>query len=292
MGLIIAYILFLLNLLSIIPTMYPLYIWKLVTTGSLRRFGDRLLLKVGEVWIENNYRISRMLYGVQFEVIGEGYKNLKQDGSYMIICNHQSWSDIYIIQSVLNRKIPLIRFFIKDSLKYVPILGHAWLALDFPFVKRSSREQLKKNPELATKDLENVKKVCEKFAGMPFSILNFLEGHRRTPERVQKLLKKNPYKNLLRPHSGGISVVSTALRNSLDAFIDLTIVYPTENPSFLDLMRGKIRKLKVFVEVIPASLVPIEENEQFAPMSKKMKRWVDERWALKDDLITKEKQPK
>lgn len=268
--------------------MYPLYIWKLLTTGSVRRFGDRLLVKVGEAWIENNYRISRFLYGVQFEVIGENFKNLKPNGSYMIICNHQSWSDIYIIQSVLNRKIPLIRFFIKDSLKYVPVLGHAWLALDFPFVKRSSREQLKKNPELATKDLENVKKVCEKFNGMPFSILNFLEGHRRTPERMQKLLKKNPYKHLLRPHSGGISVVSTSLRNSLDAFIDLTIVYPTENPSFLDLMSGKIRKLKVFVDVIPREQVPIEENEQFAPMSKKMKRWVDERWSLKDALIEKE----
>lgn len=159
MGLIIAYILFLLNLMSIIPTMYPLYIWKLVTTGSWRRFGDRLLLKVGEAWIENNYRISRMLYGVQFEVIGEGYQNLKQDGRYMIICNHQSWSDIYIIQSVLNRKIPLIRFFIKDSLKYVPILGHAWLALDFPFVKRSSREQLKKIQNLPPK----IWKMSKKF---------------------------------------------------------------------------------------------------------------------------------
>ncbi|XDD42077.1 acyltransferase [Leptospira sp. WS60.C2] len=288
MGLIIAYILFLLNLVWIIPTMYPLYIWKLLTTGSLRRFGDRLLVKVGEAWIENNYRISRFLYGVQFEVIGENFQDLKSNGSYMIICNHQSWSDIYIIQSVLNRKIPLIRFFIKDSLKYVPVLGHAWLALDFPFVKRSSREQLKKNPELASKDLENVKKVCEKFNGMPFSILNFLEGTRRTPERMKKLLKKNPYKHLLRPHSGGISVVSTSLRNSLDAFIDLTIVYPTENPSFLDLMRGKIRKLKVFVDVIPRDEVPIEENEQFAPMSKKMKRWVDERWVIKDALIEKE----
>ncbi|MCW7463545.1 acyltransferase [Leptospira limi] len=288
MGLIIAYILFLLNLLWIIPTMYPLYIWKLLTSGSVRRLGDRLLVKVGEAWIENNYRISRFLYGVQFEVVGENFKNLKPNGSYMIICNHQSWSDIYIIQSVLNRKIPLIRFFIKDSLKYVPVLGHAWLALDFPFVKRSSREQLKKNPELATKDLENVKKVCEKFNGMPFSILNFLEGHRRTPERVAKLLKKNPYKHLLRPHSGGISVVSTSLRNSLDAFIDLTIVYPTENPSFLDLMSGKIRKLKVFIDVIPREQVPIEENEQFAPMSKKMKRWVDERWTAKDALIEKE----
>lgn len=288
MGLIIAYILFLLNLVWIIPTMYPLYIWKLLTTGSLRRFGDRLLVKVGEAWIENNYRISRFLYGVQFEVIGENFQDLKPNGSYMIICNHQSWSDIYIIQSVLNRKIPLIRFFIKDSLKYVPVLGHAWLALDFPFVKRSSREQLKKNPELASKDLENVKKVCEKFNGMPFSILNFLEGTRRTPERMKKLLKKNPYKHLLRPHSGGISVVSTSLRNSLDAFIDLTIVYPTENPSFLDLMRGKIRKLKVFVDVIPRDEVPIEENEQFAPMSKKMKRWVDERWVIKDALIEKE----
>ncbi|MDF3818938.1 acetyltransferase [Leptospira sp. 96542] len=290
MGLILAYILFILNLVWLIPVVYPIYFIKLIFKNSIRRKADSFLVKIGEIWIENNYRISKFLYGVKFEIISSDLDKLRYNGSYLIISNHQSWSDIYIIQSILNRKIPFIRFFIKDSLKYVPILGQAWSALDFPFVKRSKKEELKKNPELANRDLENVRSVCRKYIGKPFSILNFLEGHRRTPERIQKLIKKNPYKHLLRPHSGGISVVTTALHKELDGFIDLTIVYPKENSSFLELMSGKIRKLKVYLHYIPIDSVPFEQSEQFAPMSKNMKRWVDERWKFKDSILEQEKQ--
>lgn len=290
MGLIIAYILFILNLLWLIPIIYPVYFLKLIPIVSIRKSVDGFLVWIGEIWIQNNYRISQILFGVQFEVHSVDWAHLSTNGRYMLVCNHQSWSDIYIIQSVLNRKIPLIRFFIKEQLKYVPILGTAWLALDFPFVKRSSKKDLIKNPELAHQDLQNVRNVCKKFIGYPFSILNFVEGTRRTPEKVAKLAKKNPYNHLLRAHSSGISVVSTALKNELDGYIDLTIVYPKENPSFLDLMSGEIKKVKVFIHFIPSKDIPMEENENLAPLSKAMKRWIDERWRQKDELLSREKQ--
>lgn len=289
MSLIIAYILFIGNLLWLIPIIYPVYFLKLLPFKAIVYYADAFLVRIGETWIQNNYRISKLLFGVEFEIHSTDMDKLSHKGHYMLICNHQSWSDIYIVQSILNRKIPLIRFFIKEQLKYVPILGTAWLALDFPFVKRSSKKDLIKNPDLAHQDLQNVRNVCKKFESFPFSILNFVEGTRRTPEKVLKLAKKNPYKNLLRAHSSGISVVGTALKSVLDGFVDITIVYPKENPSFLDLMSGKIRKVKVFIEFIPISEIPIEENENFAPLSKPMKRWIDSRWQKKDEILNQEK---
>ncbi len=285
MKLIAAYFLFILNLLWLIPLIYPLLFLKFIPIQTLKAFADKVLVSIAEIWIQNDYRISTFMFGIKFEVQGLDHPEISYHKNYMIICNHQSWSDIYVIQSVLNRKVPFIRFFTKDSLKWVPILGQAWLALDFPFVKRSKREDLIKNPALANRDIDSVRKVCAKFKNIPFCILNFVEGTRRTPERMKKLVKKNPYQYLLRPHSGGISVVATELRESLHGVLDLTLIYPNDKSTFYDLMQGNVRAIKVIIDFIPISEVPVETNPQYAPMSKAMKRWVDDRWQKKEEAL-------
>lgn len=288
MKLFVTYVLFILNLLWLLPILYPFLLLKFIPFAFSKRWADKVLVGISEIWIQNNYRISVLMYDIKFEIKGLENPNISYDKSYMIISNHQSWADVYVIQSVLNRKIPFIRFFIKNSLKWVPILGQAWVALDFPFVKRSKKEDLIKNPELATKDLQNVREVCKKYSHIPFSILNFVEGTRRTPEKMLKLAKKNPYRYLLRPHSGGVSVVATEIKDFLHGFLDLTLVYPEDRSSFYDLMRGNVKAIQVIVEFIPIAEVPIEESPQYAAMSKKMKRWIDERWVQKDEKIAKE----
>lgn len=288
MKLFITYVLFISNLLWLIPIIYPLLVLKFFPIKAIRNFADGILVFVGEIWIQNDYRISKLMYGISFDVEGLDNPEISYDKSYLIVSNHQSWADIYVIQSVLNRKVPFIRFFIKDSLKYVPILGQAWVALDFPFVKRSKKEDIIKNPDLANQDLQNVRNVVSKFKRKPFCILNFVEGHRRTPERMKKLKKKNPYQYLLRAHSSGISVVATELKDSLHGILDLTLIYPDDQSTFLDLMSGDVRKIKVKINFIPISAVPIEENKDHAPISRKMKRWIDERWLIKDELLIKE----
>ena len=56
----------------------------------------------------------------------------------MVNCNHQRWVDILVLQHLLNRRIPLLKFFLKQQLIYVPVIGLAWWALDFPFMRRHS----------------------------------------------------------------------------------------------------------------------------------------------------------
>lgn len=91
----------------------------------------------------------------------------------------------------------MLKFFLKKELIWVPFLGLAWWALDFPFMKRYSRKFLAANPHLAGKDLESTKKACEKFKHTPVSVMNFVEGTRFTPEKHQR--KNSPYAHLLPP---------------------------------------------------------------------------------------------
>src|SRR5690554_851256 len=71
--------------------------------------------------------------------------NLDKNGWYFVISNHQSWVDILVLQHALNGRIPLLKFFLKQELIKVPIMGAAWWALDFPFMKRYSKAYLEKH---------------------------------------------------------------------------------------------------------------------------------------------------
>ena len=66
----------------------------------------------------------------------EGLGSLRPDSWYLVNCNHRSWVDIFVLQRVLNRRIPLLKFFLKRELIWVPVIGLAWWALDFPFMQR------------------------------------------------------------------------------------------------------------------------------------------------------------
>jgi len=68
-----------------------------------------------------------------------------------------------------------MKFFLKRELIWVPIMGIAWWALDFPFLRRHSFEFLKKNPAQKGKDFAATLKACEKFSHTPTSVMNFLE---------------------------------------------------------------------------------------------------------------------
>jgi 1-acyl-sn-glycerol-3-phosphate acyltransferase len=52
-----------------------------------------------------------------------------------------------VLQYVLNRRIRPLKFFLKQELIWVPVIGLAWWALGFPFMKRYSKAYLEKHPE-------------------------------------------------------------------------------------------------------------------------------------------------
>jgi 1-acyl-sn-glycerol-3-phosphate acyltransferase len=217
----------------------------LVPITAFTKQADRLIIFLAETWIANNTWMMTHYTALDIRQTIDGV--LKPDGHYLVLANHQSWSDIPILQGVFNHKIPFMRFFLKSQLIWVPILGLAWWALDFPFMKRYSKSQIQKNPKLAGSDLAATRKACEKFSGKPVSIMIFPEGTRFTVAKHQHF--KSPYSNLLKPKSGGISYALDAMGSGLHQIIDVSIYYPNGKPSVYDLFADKIKTVYIDISV-------------------------------------------
>ncbi|GAA5135928.1 acyltransferase [Thalassotalea piscium] len=232
-------------------------------------------------WVAINTVNQKLFTNLTIDVSGVEDLNPKQ--WYLVICNHQSWVDIVILQRVLHGKIPFLKFFLKKELIYVPFLGIAWWALDFPFMKRYSQSFIKKNPHLKGKDIETTKKACAKFKYKPVSVMNFIEGTRFTDEKHKK--QGSNYKNLLKPKAGGIGFVLSTMGDSLNKVVNVTIYYPEGKPNFIDFLCGKIKKVQVVVDTqdIDQRLLGDYVNDRSHKIN--FQKWVNQLWAEKDQLL-------
>ena len=197
-------------------------------------------------WITINNINQNIFSRTRFNV--QGLEGLTTKDWYLVISNHQSWVDILVLQRVFNRKIPFLKFFLKKELIWVPFIGIAWWALDFPFMRRYSKAFLTKNPHLKGKDLETTKKACEKFQHKPVSVMNFIEGTRFTEQKWQK--SGETYSKLLPPKAGGIAFVLSAMGTRLTRLVDVTIHYPEGTPSYWDFVSGKVSNINVNIKTI------------------------------------------
>ena len=165
---------------------------KLLPIAPWQKAISYLLDGCATAWISVNNLNQNITGSTKWEV--KGLEDLSPDDWYMVISNHQSWVDIVVLQRLFNRKIPFLKFFLKKELIWVPFLGIAWWALDFPFMRRYSKAFLAKNPHLKGKDLETTRKACEKFRSKPVSIMNFVEGTRWTEVNTKRrMLNTNTY---------------------------------------------------------------------------------------------------
>ncbi|MFZ5527146.1 MAG: acyltransferase [Pseudomonadota bacterium] len=257
--------------------MVPVALVKLlVPIKPVRKVADVLLNFIAETWIQNNNLWVRWANRKPWHLPDASH--LSRKGWYLVSCNHQSWADILVLQRVFNRRIPMLKFFIKHELIYVPILGLAWWALDFPFMRR-------KGGASVAQDLAVARKACEKFRVIPTSVISFLEGTRYTQAKHDK--QKSPYKHLLRPKTGGIAMALETLGDQFDALLDVTIVYPKGVPEFHHLLLGQVDDVIVtFREVpIPKSLQMPEDSTASAYRAE-LQAWMGEMWARKDAEIS------
>jgi 1-acyl-sn-glycerol-3-phosphate acyltransferase len=211
----------------------------------------------------------------------EGDVRLRNDGHYLVLANHRSWVDIPVLQLVFNRRIPSLRFFLKQQLFWVPLLGLAWWALDFPFMKRYSRETLAKRPELAGRDVEATRRACERFRHIPVSIMNFVEGTRFTA--AKHAAQQSPFKHLLKPKAGGVAFVLGAMGDALHAILDVTIAYPHGKPSLGDLFANRIPEVRVHTRELPIPADLVGGDYQNDPaFRERFQAWVNTLWEEKD----------
>jgi 1-acyl-sn-glycerol-3-phosphate acyltransferase len=282
-----------LNLLAVVVytvlAMIPLTLFAvgklLAPSQRVRDFFHQRLIRAVEFWSGcNNFLIS-LYRKTEWDIeIPEG---LEYSGHYMLGCNHQSWVDILALQKCFNRRLPVLTFFIKHELIYVPLLGFAWWAMDYPFMRRYSRAEIARNPSLAGKDLERARISCERLREVPFAMMSFPEGTRFTAEKREKT--NSPYRHLLKPKVGGTGVVMYALGDRLQSMIDVTITYPSdkkEAPSFLDLMMGRIPKIIVRARELEIPQHLLGRNfRNDRGIRRELEEWINQVWREKDELI-------
>ncbi|SFM89178.1 acyltransferase [Marinobacter pelagius] len=273
----------LLNTLILFPFLLLFALIKLIIPVTpVRKFCTVVLNNIAWVWIGFNNLLMDILHKVEWDV--RGVENLCREHWYFVTCNHQSWADIPAIQYVLNSRIPLLKFFLKKQLIWVPLLGIAWWALDFPFMHRHTKEQIAKRPELKGKDIAATQAACEKFRYTPVTIFNFMEGTRFTPEKHKR--QNSPYKHLLKPRAGGTAFVFGAMGEMIHTMLDVTIVYPDGRKGFWDYLCGRIRRIVIDVRVreVPEQFLGMDyENDRETRVA--FQRWVSEIWAEKDRRI-------
>ncbi len=177
---------------------------------------------IAAAWIGTNSRGLAVVGRMTWDIVEPA--DLRPDAWYLVTSNHQSWVDIAILQWLFNRRIPMLKFFLKKELFWVPLLGLAWWALEFPFMRRYPRAVLEKRPDLRRKDLDTTRRVCERFRETPVSVLNFVEGTRFSVEKRDR--HQSPYRHLLLPRAGGVAQVASTLGDRLECLLDVTIVYP------------------------------------------------------------------
>lgn len=245
--------------------------------AAVRRACNRLLAAIAEAWIGVNSTLVDLFTPTRVEVDCDA--GLRRDGHYLVLANHQAWADIVVLQKVFNRRIPLLRFFLKRQLFWVPVLGLAWWALDFPFMGRYSHRQVARNPELGKRDMEATRRACERFRSMPVSIMNFVEGTRFTAEKHAR--QASPYAHLLKPRSGGVAFVVDAMGDALHAMLDVTIAYPDGPPSMLELMAGRVRVVRVRVRQHPVPSLGGSYQDDRAVRAR-FQQWLNALWEAKD----------
>lgn len=267
------------NLLFWAVPVYILILIKLVTWGRARVWVSRATANTAQAWAAVNTWMWTRLLDIEWDI--HGVENLDPEGKYLVVCNHQTWNDIPILMTAFGQRVPFFKFFIKQQLIWVPILGLVWWGLDFPFMRRHTRQQIAKNPALRGKDLDTTRKACAKYRHQPVTILNFMEGTRFTA--AKKTAQKSPYNNLLKPRSGGMALVLAAMGEQIDAMLDVTIYYPHGGGGLWDLICGRLRSVVVEVRriEIPEKFIGTKNGTN----AKAVQVWVNGVWAEKDQRL-------
>jgi 1-acyl-sn-glycerol-3-phosphate acyltransferase len=246
---------------------------------AAQRGCDRLMRFIHESWINNN---RLWVDPVRWHI--SGLKGLDYEHSYLITSNHQSWVDIMVLQYQLNRRVQPLKFFLKQELIWVPIIGLAMWALGFPFMKRYTKAYLEKYPEKKGKDLETTRRICARFRNQPTGIFNFVEGTRFTPAKHAQ--QQSPFRYLLKPKAGGIAFVLDAMGEQLTAIVNVTIHYPEGRPGYWDLLCGRVHEIVAHFEevAIPAAFIG-KSYDQDMEYRQAFQQWINALWVEKDGLL-------
>ncbi|MCU0575381.1 MAG: acyltransferase [Desulfobacterota bacterium] len=275
-------ILFLMDTLAVTVPFYTVVLLKwIIPIKTWRCSCSWLLHRIGDVWIyflNLPQDVSRKTRWVI-----KGMDSLNITRSCLLMVNHQTWVDIMVLVKLFYGRIPDFKFFVKKELLWLPIIGQAFWAVDFPIMKRRSRGELRERPELRGEDLDLTRRACDKFKDMPVSVFNFVEGTRF--RREKHLNQRSPFKHLLRPKAGGTALVLGAMGEKIQSILNVTIVYPRGVRNFWDYLCGRVDEIRVHVELLPVTKDLLGDYNRDPQYREHFQNWLNRIWGEKDRRI-------
>lgn len=252
----------------------------LIPVAGVRRACTENMFVIAYQWSRLNALIYRLAYPIAFDVDVRGH--MEPGKSYLLVCNHQSQLDILLLFDQLHGRVPPLCFFLKRELLWVPVIGAACWAMDFPFMRRRSREELARNPALAGEDLATTRLFCERFRNQPVTVVNFAEGTRFSETKRDQL--KSPFRHLLRPKAAGLSFTLNAMGSQFAGIIDVTIAYqPTRHSPLWSFLRGEQTQLAIHFDVLPVPQDLLSgDYAGDAQFRERFQSWVNALWTRKD----------
>lgn len=256
---------------------------KLITPGRpLRRQVLKGLHAVALNWVGGNLWWMRRWLKPQLTL--ELPEGLSPQQWWLVLSNHRCWTDIFLLFFALHRRIPMPHFFVKRQLIWVPVVGLAFWALEFPMLRRLTREQRERHPHLAHRDREATERMCRHARERPIAIFNFVEGTRFTP--AKHAAQASPYHHLLRPRAGGIAQVVSLVGDRLDGILDVTLVYANPAPTFWDFLCGREGPVTLHARRLPVPAWMAEGNYHDDPHYKeRFHSWLNALWQEKDAML-------
>ena len=236
---------------------------------------------IGDLTVYGLKLIMLLMHGNNISIINN--QKFDKNEWYMAMSNHQSWADIFILLVAANYKLPLLKFFMKRELWWIPFVFLANKTLNMPFVNRHSKKEIEQNPSLRNQDYKNTLKSCKRFLRTPSTIFSYAEGTRFTDEKHDQ--QGSPYNNLLSPKIGGMATALSAMPN-INTLVDYTVVYKSKKRDAWSFAKGDMKHVKVLVTKykIPDNL----KNRNYAndkDYRDEFKNWIESIWAEKDKKI-------
>ena len=232
-------------------------------------------------WCHCNRLIGQHVVGVKITRIG--FESLSRDKTYFLAANHRSWNDLFALCAAFDGYLPPYKVFAKRQLIYIPLFGQILWALDFPMMKRHSKEAIARNPKLKGEDIRIVRKKFEQFRGRQICVLNFLEGTRNKPHK--HAAQASPYTHLLKPKSGGLAFALKAMGKQRDVLLDINFLYPDGDGEFWELMTGRVPHVVVDVREIEVPEEMMTGDYADPEFRTGFQNWLDGWWREKDARI-------
>ena len=253
----------------------------IIPLKSFKIFLAKISNIIGDITVYGLKLIMLLMHGKNITVIND--QDFDENEWYMAMSNHQSWADIFILLTTANYKLPLLKFFMKKELWWIPFVFLANKTLNMPFVNRHTKKEIEKNPSLRTLDYENTLKSCKRFLRTPSTIFSYAEGTRFTNDK--HIQQGSKYKNLLEPKIGGMATALSAMPN-INTLVDYTLVYKSKKRDAWSFAKGDMKHAKVLVSKykIPENL----KNKNYLndkSYRDEFKDWIEGIWAEKDKKI-------